>query len=209
MICQDFFDRSSARFVAKFAVLFFAVALFSDAPTYVLAQLEYQAGHAQVWRDSVCIELVEFSGIADAEGRVGKHAKRTEAEDMRLDGFEACKATPWETASGGEFVVCTALDQQGSARWRYTGKAGWMDISVWYFDENDGASQFQLFLGEQLIDEWTADESLGSDEPNGDTTTRRRTAHVALRPGDELCIEVIADGDEGACIDYAEIVPAE
>ena len=198
--------RDAARMVEKWRRLDGLV----DEPRYreVLGRLEYQAGHAQVWRDAACNWLAQKSGVDDNERRVGKHTKRTEAEAMRLEGYEICQATPWESASGGEYVACTAPDQQGSASWRYKGKAGWMDISVWYFDENDGASQFQLFIGEQLVDEWSADLSLGDNEPNGSTATRHRTASVALRPGDELRIESIADGDEQACLDYVEVVPA-
>ena len=37
----------------------------------VLAQLEYQAGQAEVWRDAVTNWFHRTSGIADAKGRVG------------------------------------------------------------------------------------------------------------------------------------------
>src|SRR5208283_2017907 len=49
-----------------------------DAPRYeaVLKRLEYQAGHAIVWRDAVCDWFFKTSGIADARGRVGHHPGR-------------------------------------------------------------------------------------------------------------------------------------
>jgi alpha-glucuronidase len=182
-----------------------------DEPRYrdVLGRLEYQAGHAQVWRDAVCNWLARKSGVDDAENRVGRHAKRIEAEDMELDGYEVRNASPWESASGGEYVACTSPEGMGSVGWKHSKKAGWMDINVWYFDEADGVSDFRLLLGNQVIDEWSADLSLPDDEPNGHTAIRHRTANVALRPGDELRIEAIADGDERACLDYVEIIPAE
>jgi hypothetical protein len=182
-----------------------------DEPRFddVLVLLEYQAGHAQVWRDAVSNWLARTSGVADAEDRVGKHPRRIEAEQMQLDGYEARDATPWESASGGQFVACTSPDDFGSVRWKFTKKSGWMNIDVYYFDERDGVSQFRLVLGEQVIAEWSADLALPDDEPNGHTATRHRTANVALRAGDELRIEAIADGGERACIDYVEILPAE
>ena len=38
----------------------------------VLAQLEYQAGQAEVWRDAVSNWFLRASGIPDAKGRVGQ-----------------------------------------------------------------------------------------------------------------------------------------
>ena len=49
----------------------------------VLAQLEYQAGQAQVWRDAVNNWFHRASGIDDAKGRAGNHPGRIEAEAMQ------------------------------------------------------------------------------------------------------------------------------
>ena len=38
----------------------------------ILALLEYQAGEAVVWRDTICSWIYQLSGIADRKGRVGK-----------------------------------------------------------------------------------------------------------------------------------------
>ena len=38
----------------------------------VLARLEYQAGHARVWRDAVVTWFWKTSGIADAQNRAGQ-----------------------------------------------------------------------------------------------------------------------------------------
>ena len=53
----------------------------------VLAQLEYQAGQAIVWRDAVNVWFQAASKIPDAKGRVGKWPNRTEAESMTLSGY--------------------------------------------------------------------------------------------------------------------------
>ena len=54
-----------------------------DAVRYrdVLAHLEYQAGHAVVWRDAVCGWFRRTSGMPDAAGRVERVPGRLEAED--------------------------------------------------------------------------------------------------------------------------------
>ena len=67
----------------------------------VLAQLEYQSGHAIVWRDAINDWFHRISGIADEKGRVAHHPNRVEAEAMELKGYESFEPASWEGASGG------------------------------------------------------------------------------------------------------------
>jgi alpha-glucuronidase len=171
----------------------------------VLAKLEYQAGHATVWRDAVCDWFLRTSGIPDARGRAGHFPGRFEAEAMNLDGYQVLDVTPWETASGGKAVVCPSPRPSCSASLRFTGKPGWYDVSVEYFDQNNGVSHFQLFVNRQLVDLWAADDSLPSTRPDGSSSTRRTITGLALRPGDTVRIEGSPNGDERASLDYMEI----
>jgi alpha-glucuronidase len=171
----------------------------------VLKRLVFQAGHAQVWRDAVCNWFLDKSGIADSEGRVGNYPSRFEAESMLAEGYEAQAVSPWETASGGQCAVSVGSDNKGAVVLKYEGKSGWFNLNVRYFDEGDGNSQFKLLVAGQPIDEWKADDSLPDDKPNGNTSTRREIRRVALRPGDEIRIETVADASERAAIDYLEI----
>lgn len=175
----------------------------------VEAQLAYQAGHAGVWRDAICNWFLRKSGIRDAKGRAGNYPNRTEAEAMQLTGYQILDITPWEAASGSKAIACASADRHCSARLRYDGKAGWFDLDVQYFDERDGQSRFKLFVGEQLVDQWTADDHLPTTRPDAHSSTRRRVRGLALRPGDQIRIEAAADGSEQAEIDYLEINPAE
>ena len=186
----------------------------------VLARLEYQAGHARVWRDAVCSWFLRESGIPDAKGRAGNFSNRPnriEAESMKLEGYQVVDVTPWETASGGKAVECTGL-RPGSAQlpapasaegctasFSYHGTAGWRDLSVEYFDQNNGASRFRVYVGAQLVDQWIADDHLPSRKPDGSSSTRRLITGLALRPGDEIRIEGTPDGEEYAPLDYVEI----
>jgi len=161
-----------------------------------------------VWRDAICNWFLRKSGIADDKKRVGNHPNRIEAEKMDLDGYAAQDVTPWETASGGQAAALTAKNHHGTIRYKFTGKPGWYDLEVAYFDENDGISKFKLYVGDQLVDQWQADDQLPSDQPNGHTSTRHKTANVALRPDDEIRLEGTSDGGEQACVDFFEITPA-
>lgn len=178
-----------------------------DAERYaaVLARLEYQAGHAIVWRDAICNWFQRVSGIADSKGRVGKYPDRIEAEAMQLDGYVPTDVTPWETASGGKAIECLPPAQKCSATFQFHGGGGSYDIDVQYFDQNNGESKFRVLVGDKQVAEWMADDHLPATKPNGDSSTRHSIAGVALRPGDEIRFEGIPDREEHVALDYVEI----
>ena len=176
-----------------------------DRYAEVLRKLEYQAGHALVWRDAICNWFFRTSGIADAKGRVGQYPNRVEAEAMQLEGYVPVDVTPWENASGGKGIECR--ETAGCAATAlFNRKAGWYDVAVQYFDQNNGEAKFRFWINKQQVDAWTANDTLPNAKIGGDTSTRRRIAGVALRPGDRIRIEGIPDGEERAALDYIEIV---
>jgi alpha-glucuronidase len=177
-----------------------------DARYYeVLARLQYQAGHAEVWRDAVCNWFLRVSGIKDATGRAGHFPGRTEAEAMKLEGYKATAMKPWEAASGSQAVECLSPAERCSASFRYEGPPGWFDLSVRYFDQNNGASRFKMFVANQFVADWLADDLLPTSKADAHSATRRLITGLALRPGDEIRIEGFPDGGEGAPLDFVEI----
>lgn len=172
----------------------------------VLAQLQYQAGQAEVWRDAVTTWFEHESKIPDAKGRVGHFPGRTEAEAMQLAGYTVRNVTPFEDASGGKVVGCPA-NTTCTATTKFSGEAGWYNLRVEYFDQNNGVSHYRVFLGNQLLDEWAADLTLPRTfRPDSTSSTRRLIPGIALRPGDEIRIEGRPDNGEPAALDYIEIV---
>ncbi len=171
----------------------------------ILAQLQYQAGQAVVWRDAVDNWFARASGIQDERGRVGKYPGRVEAEALKLDGYTVQEVTPFEDASGGRAVICKAA--RCTATLRFEGAAGWYTLVVQYFDQNDGVSRFRLRVGPQLIDEWTAPDLLPTRRLDSTSSARRVISEIALRPGDEIGIEGTPGGSEPAAVDYIEIHP--
>jgi alpha-glucuronidase len=178
-----------------------------DAERYaeVLARLDYQAGHAIVWRDAVCNWFFRISGIADMHGRVGHYPDRIEAEAMQLQGYTPLDVTSPENASGGRAIVCEGQAQPCQATFRFERAAGLYDLDVEYFDQNNGESKFRVFVGNKKVDEWSAGDHLPATKPGGDSSTRRRITGLTLHPGDEIRIEGIPDGAERAPLDYIEI----
>jgi alpha-glucuronidase len=171
----------------------------------VLKRLEYQAGHAIVWRDAVCNWFSKISGIPDRLGRVGHYPDRIEAEAMQLEGYVPLEVVPRETGSGGKAVECPPPAGKCSAAFRFDRAAGQYEMDVEYFDQNNGQSKFRVLVGDRVVDEWTADDHLPATKPGGDSSTRRRIFGLALRPGDSVRIEGVPDGEEHAALDYVEI----
>jgi alpha-glucuronidase len=173
--------------------------------TNVLHRLEYQAGHAIVWRDAVTRWFTKESGIPDDKGRVNHYPNRIEAESMQLTGYTSIDVTPWETASGSKAIVCP--QDHCSAQVTWDKPDGWYTLAVQYFDLLHGHSHFTLSVAGHPIDHWVADNTLPSDKLDGHTSTRRVLHGAAIRRGDIIRIDGEADGIERAPIDYIEVTP--
>jgi alpha-glucuronidase len=177
-----------------------------DQPRYedVLRRLQYQAGHAIVWRDAICNWFARTSGVPDEHGRVGHYPGRVKAEEMELRGYVPFNVTPWEAASGGKGIECPSESEPCTASFHFTGAPGRYDIDVRYFDQSNGVSRFRVYLANQLIAEWSANERFPATVPNADSSTRHRIPNIALKTGDALRIEGRPDGPEHAALDYVE-----
>ena len=173
----------------------------------VLAQLEYQAGQAEVWRDAVSNWFLRASGIPDAKGRVGRYPGRMEAESARLDGYNPIEVTPWEAASGGKAVECATA--RCATTFMYSGAPGVFQIRVRYFDQNNGISHFRALIGDRVIGDWTAADRAPTRKIDSSSSAVYAMERIALRPGDEIRIEGMPDGGETAALDYIEVAANE
>jgi alpha-glucuronidase len=170
----------------------------------VLPRLEYQAGHAIVWRDAVVQYFHKLTGLPDEEGRAGNYPGRLEAESAKLTGYTVIDITPWEDASQGKAVSCDTTSTC-AAEFAFTGKPGYYDIAVQYFDLRDGVAKFTFRVNAKSIAAWSADATLPSIIPNGDNSTRRTIQSVELKPGDILRVEGTPDAQDHAALDYIEL----
>ena len=171
----------------------------------VLAQLEYQAGQAQVWCDAVTMWFLRASGIPDARGRVGHYPGRFEVESMALEAYTVRDVVPWEAASGGKAVACEVA--QCAASLHFDGAPGWYTLHVQYFDLPAGIARFRVLVANQVVDEWAGADHLPARKIDGSSSVRRVIPGIALRPGDEIRIEGVPDGGDPAALDYVEILP--
>jgi alpha-glucuronidase len=172
----------------------------------VHARLEYQAGHAIVWRDAIVQYFLKLSGIQDQQGLAGHYPGRLEAEDARLIGYKVIDVNPWEDASHGMAISCEG-HASCAAEWTYSGAAGRFNIAVQYFDLQGGAARFTFSVNGQSIVAWPADGEFPSRHLHGDNSTRYVVRGVMLKPGDVIRVEGTPDGADPAALDYIEIMP--
>jgi hypothetical protein len=70
----------------------------------------------------------------------------------------------------------------------FTGESGRYNLSIAYFDENDGVAEYKLYVNDELIDLWNADKDLGSASADEKTLTAH-TVTLKLEKGDVISIE--------------------
>ena len=119
---------------------------------------------------------------------------------MQLSGYQPVGVTPGENASGRKVVQCLE-SKDCSASFKFDQNAGWYTLNLQYFDQTNGQPKFRVYLHDQLVDAWVADEQLPRAVNMGGDFSMRRTIK-ALSPGDEIRIEGIPDRQEPAPLDY-------
>lgn len=179
---------------------------------HVAFKLQYQAGHALVWRDCVNNFYLAKCNIADEKNRVGNHPFRIEAKDMQLYGYKVVPVTPTEAASGGKAIITESSEGYGTAQKELSFPSGVYDIAVNYYDHLGGRSKYEIFLGDKSIGTWKGDleDKLGhdfSERLDGQSATRIYFRGVEVKQGDVLKIIGRPDGTEFAPLDYVSILP--
>ncbi|WP_248930601.1 FG-GAP-like repeat-containing protein [Paenibacillus hamazuiensis] len=121
-----------------------------------------------------------------------------EAEDMTLAGY-----TPevQSVASGGKVIKVSGT---GTAAMPFNGQIGTYDLKVHYFDENDGAATYRLFVNDVQVDAWTANQDLGSASVSDKSRTSRGVSAIPLRQGDIVKLEGTSNASEAARVDRLE-----
>jgi hypothetical protein len=125
-----------------------------------------------------------------------------EAENMNLNNYNVDNNG---FASGGK-VIKLAAGATGSAAYTFTGFTGERDIKIFYFDENDGAVTYKVYVNGNEVANWTANQNFGSADPNDATKTTETIEGVMLKNGDEVKIEAVQNSGEWGRIDKIEFI---
>jgi alpha-glucuronidase len=181
----------------------------------VAFRLKFQAGHAIVWRDAINGFYRNLSGIKDEEGRVWNHPWRVEAESMTLDGYELYTVSPSETASNATAIMTSSNSTAGTASAVLTFPNGTYTLAVNFFDLYGGASEYKVYMNDEIVGEWPADwidegMKLGHEQSrylDGHTATRITLGAINIAEGDVLKIVGNPDGIEPAPLDYVVFLP--
>ena len=216
-VIQHFYDAhyAGAATAQTFPILWRTLEGRIDAQRFeeTLFRLVFQAGHAIVWRDAVNGFYANLSGIADAEGRVGSHPWRIEAESMKLEGYQPYGVSPSEMASGARAIVTASNATAATATTRFPFSSGTYDVGVNYYDLLGGRSRYQLLLNGRPVGEWRGnlEDRLGhafSTFLDGHSATRVTFPGVKVNRDDEVKIVGTPDGKEPAPLDYVVFLPA-
>ncbi|CAK7199267.1 hypothetical protein SEUCBS139899_001942 [Sporothrix eucalyptigena] len=178
-------------------------------------KLRYQAGHALVWRDSVCRFYHALSGIDDDKKRVGHYTHRiplaTASANVALEGYSPVDARLPEAASNGK-AVQTDKDVPGKVTITVDVPQGTYDVAVNYFDTSVGRASYTISLNDKQIGEWSGNlqDRLGHDFSeylDGHSATRVYFRGISLQKGDVLTIVGQPDKEERAPLDYVSLLP--
>ena len=135
-----------------------------------------------------------------------------EAEMMTLDDSFVVETNA--AASGGQIIKNNgpADSVPGKARAVFMGTTGTYDIRVTYFDEYDGISTLAVYLNDQLLEQWLADENPACRDcasPNEKTLRSRVVATgIEISTGDEIRLESTVNQYEYGRFDKIDFTPS-
>lgn len=115
----------------------------------------------------------------------------TEAETLSLSG--GYQVESYAPASGGAIIRGTNFSNAGTATGTFDGAAGSYDLTVRYFNETDGVSQWQLVVNGSVADSWN-----GS---GGSNDFVDRTVQLNLNDGDTIQVRGTINAGEFARVD--------
>lgn len=132
---------------------------------------------------------------------------RIETERMTLiSGYRVRSGT---FASGGAFInLFETQAATGVATTTFSGSSGTYNVTVRYFDENDGNATLQLSVGGQVVDIWTLSEATSSNAPAASNArVHTVSAPVNLTNGSTVTILGTRNNGDNASVDYIDFTP--
>ena len=128
--------------------------------------------------------------------------QRIEAEVFQNPSGVAPEA--YGVASGGTVLSLTGGVTSGSSQARFSGESGAYDLTIGYFDSQQGDGTIAVFVNEIAVGSIPLDRTGIS----GNTPLEAVFEGVALNPGNTIRFEVSTDGAEPGRLDYIELAPA-
>ena len=185
-------DFGSSYANSKTATTRLLAATVNQGDTFTITGIENQAEYAR-------IDYIDFLPVL-----------RVEAENIReSNAFEFEKLN--FASNAGAIKVADSeggIPATGSANFTFFGPPGEYQVVVGYFDEKDGAATYEFARGTDIIDQWSADQNLGSSSANSYTATDRTVAtNLQVNFGETFTINGINDQGESVRVDYIDFIP--
>lgn len=164
---------------------------FTAVPArYVRLNVTGASGYTGTWASIIEFRVFGVAGGSLPPVGVGT----TQAESLNLSGFEA------NTFEGAD-AIRAVNDNVGSANGSFTGTTGNYDITVRYFDENDGAATLRLLVGGVQAGSITLNV-------NDNTWKDWVIPAIAIANGQEIRFEGSRQSGEHLRVDYLNIATA-
>ncbi|MGK7912589.1 MAG: heparin lyase I family protein, partial [Synechococcus sp.] len=131
---------------------------------------------------------------------------RVEAESLQLSNY---RVEHNSFASGRKMIGLRGRGSKetGRAVYVHKGSRGTYNLDLKYYDEKDGAGQFQVQLNGKTLDRWTLNGRSNSDTLNAQTLRTRTVRGLTLKAGDRLTIIGTENRGEHARLDALELKP--
>ena len=112
--------------------------------------------------------------------------------------------------SGGKLIKGSTSGKTDTAKFFFSGATGTYNVNETYFDESDGASTYKVFINNNQVDTWVANQNT-SGSSNADATTKkvRTISSVSITNGNQVRIEGTPESSEWARVDCIEFVPIQ
>ena len=137
-----------------------------------------------------------------------KDVVRYEAEDLQLDGY-GIESITTSGASAGRHISLRGRGKSGTASGVFAGEAGLYDVSVGFFDEDDGVGSARVEVAGE-VQSFQFDRDLPGNWVSPQTRTSLVThQQIELRPGVRFTLGGVRDRGEFARFDYIEFSPVE
>ena len=124
----------------------------------------------------------------------------TEAESLDLVTYTVENRSD---ASGGQTIrILDAAGTQGTASGAFTGPTGTYDMTVTYFNENDGEATYEVLVNDVVVTSW-----IGTGGQGGRGTAATQALTLDLATDDVITLRGTVGGAELARFDAIEIIP--
>ncbi len=125
-----------------------------------------------------------------------------EAESLKLQGSYHVKSNG--AAQGGRYIQ-TNNKESGAAFYQYQGDLTQMNLTLNFYDENDGVSSYKVLVdGEQVL-AFSTNKNLGSALANQQTLDSKTVEGIVLKDGSQIEIQCQAGGSEPCRLDWIEL----